>query len=135
MKRGVDDALIAQVESELRRVMSIPSPQHAPAVPPVPVAALNIPQTGHIASAVVSAAPIPSPAPAPIQITPQMQADYVAFIGSTSNAIHAGKLTEQELLQCLASVGVDSLPLLGARLDLLASVAGMVNGIIAGRSV
>jgi len=120
-KRGVDDALIAQVESELRRVMAIPSPQHAPiAQPPAIVASPT--------------AAIP-PAPAPIQITPQMQADYVSFIGSTSNAIHAGKLTEQELFQCLASVGVDSLPLLGARLDLLTSVARMVNGIIAGHSV
>jgi len=128
-RRGVEDVTIAQVESELRRLMAIPSPQHGPAAPVV-VSTVAAP------AAFIPIPPAPAPAaPSPIQITPQMQADYVSFIGSTSNGIHAGKLTEQELLQCLASVGVDSLPLLGARLDLLPSVAGMVNGIIAGRSV
>lgn len=132
MKRGVEDALIAQVESELRRVMAIPSPQHAPIAAQPPMVASSVQTT--VASPTAAINPVPSPAPAPIQITPQMQAEYVAFIGSTSNAIHAGKLTEQELLQCLASVGVESLPLLGARLDLLPAIAGIVNGIIAGRS-
>lgn len=130
MKRGVADVTVTQIESELRHLMAIPSPQHALIAAQPPMAASSVKTT--VAS---PAAVIPSPPPAPIQVTAQMQSDYVAFIGTTSIAIQTGKLTEQELLQCLASVGISSLPLLGTRLDLLPSLAGVVNGIIAGRSV
>jgi hypothetical protein len=118
-KRGVDPILVRKIEGELRGVMAIPAPA------PVPAATQAV---------LIPPAPPAVPVPAPVQITPQMQADFVALVGRASSAMNAGKITEAEVNQCAQSAGVPSLPLLGSRLDLLPQVAAMIDGIIAGRS-
>ena len=111
-KRGVDPALVATVEAELRQVMGA-----APAVPLAPVAP-----------------PPPAPLAAPVGEVPQdARAQFVGLVGRASAAIQAGKVTQAEITQCCAAAGVPALPLLANRLDLVAQVAAQVDAMIAAR--
>lgn len=119
-KRGVDPALVAQVEAELRQVMGAPSsPLVASTVPSAP--------TPPLATAVVP------PPPAPAEVGQDPRAQFVALIGRASSAIQAGKVTQEEINQACQAVGVPALPLLANRLDLVATVAASIDAIIASR--
>lgn len=104
MKRGITDTLIAQVTVELQRLMAIPSP-----------------------------AAVPAP-PAPVQTDSNAQENFVALIQRASIAVSQGKITQAQLQKCCDAVGIPSIPMLGARLDLVPQVANLVDGIIAGQS-
>jgi len=112
-KRGVDPALVAAVEAELRQVMGVtPAAPLAPAVP--------APQ--------VTAPPAPAVAPAA-----DARAQFVALVGRASAAIQGQKVTQAEVNQCCADVGVPALPLLANRLDLVAQVAAHIDALIEAR--
>lgn len=110
-KRGLDDAALAQVEAELKALMAIPSagPQLVPAPP--------------------AAIPPPPGAPDPFK-------GFIALMGRASAAMQAKKITEDEIKKCCSSIdpSLVALPLLANRLDLVAPVAALIDGIIAGRS-
>lgn len=147
-KRGVDPALVATVEAELRQVMGAAS-----AVPLAPVAPIPAPQaatvtmpTAGVASSAVAvpapptapvapvAPPPPAPLAAPVGEVPQdARAQFVGLVGRASAAIQAGKVTQAEITQCCAAAGVPALPLLANRLDLVAQVATQVDAMIAAR--
>ena len=112
-KRAISDAFLQQVETELRSLMALPGPP----VPPPPPAAAS-----------------PVPAPPPAAVAPEMRQGFIDLVGATSAAIQAGKLSQDQLQRCLDAVGVGSIPLLGNRLDLVATVRSMVDGIVAGQS-
>lgn len=133
-KRGVDPALVAQVEAELRQVMgAAPAAPLAPAVPAPP-------PTAPIAPVVVSAPQVtapPAPAVAPAtpagEIPADARAQFVALVGRASAAIQGQKVTQAEVNQCCADAGVPALPLLANRLDLVAQVAAHIDALIAAR--
>lgn len=133
-KRGVSDVLVFEVEKELRSLMAIPSP--SPLAP-----AVAVPNTSGAFATTTDASPsavsnIPPPPPSNVVAIDEaaMRQQYVTLIGRTSAAIAQRKLTEEQLLKCLNAMGVATLPLLGARLDLVPSVMAMVDGLIAGQS-
>jgi hypothetical protein len=155
-KRGVDPALVATVEAELRQVMGA-APAAAPAVPmfidgkieyrPMPTppepgmflapgVAPHEVSTPALPTAPVApvAPPPPAPLAAPVGEVPQdARAQFVGLVGRASAAIQAGKVTQAEITQCCAAAGVPALPLLANRLDLVAQVAAQVDAMIAAR--
>lgn len=138
-KRNLDAALKAQVESELRQVMSAapipPAPGVAPSpaqpVAPVPPAPLAVP-TPPVAGAASSMPVAPNAAPAG-EVPQDARQQFVGLVGRASAAIQAGKVTQAEVTQICAAAGVPALPLLANRLDLVAHVAGQVDALIASR--
>jgi len=141
-KRGVDPALVATVEAELRQVMGAapaaplahaaiatvaagftPTPTSAPAVavPPPPVVG---------AAPTMPAAPNAAPAG---EVPADARAQFVALVGRASAAIQGQKVTQAEVNQCCADAGVPALPLLANRLDLVAQVAAHIDALIAAR--
>ena len=126
-KRGVEDALVSQVEGELKAVMGLPAP--AAQVPPPPPATVEV--TALPVTAEVPAPPATSAVPAP-----PAQSDRDAFIKlvtESSAAIVAGRLTQEELAAAVASVNVPSLPLLSNRPDLVPQVATFIDALLSGR--
>ena len=113
-KRGLDAAVLAQVERELKALMAIPAagPQLVPA-PPAPAAAVPPPPGG----------------PDPI-------AAFIGLMGRASAAMQAKKITQEEIQNCCKSIDPNlvALPLLASRTDLVPAVAALIDGIIAGRS-
>lgn len=148
-KRGVDPALLAQVEAELRQVMGATgaplAPVPTPAAPIAPVAA-SVPQvTAPPAPAVAPpAAPAPvagaaptmpaAPSAAPGEVSADARQQFVGLVGRASAAIQGGKVTQAEVNQCCSDSGIPALPLLANRLDLVASVAAKIDALIAARS-
>lgn len=141
-KRGVDPALVAQVEAELRQVMgAAPAAPLAPAAafPVQPAAPVTTPTAGPASSAVAVPAPPPAtpvvqPPPAPLGKVPaDARAMFVALVGRASAAIQGQKVTQAEVNQCCADAGVPALPLLANRLDLVAQVAAHIDALIAAR--
>lgn len=117
-KRGVDDAKVAEVEGQLKQLMSLPTPAvtAVPSIVPAPTP--------------IAVVPAP-PAPAPTVIDGRQA--FVNLIGRVSSAIQAQKITQAEVLQECEKVGVPSLPLLANRLDLVPQVAMSVEAIIVSR--
>ena len=113
-KRGLDPAVLANVETELKALMAIPAagPQLVPAPPP-PAAAVPPPPGG----------------PDPI-------AAFIGLMGRASAAMQAKKITQEEIQNCCKSIdpSLIALPLLASRTDLVPAVAALIDGIIAGRS-
>jgi len=117
-KRGVDDALIAGVEAELRKLMAIPAP-------PSPMPALT-------PGAMIP--PPPPVAPAPAAPTADAQAEYVALVMQVAALIGQNKINNDQLQRCFAAVGITQMQDLGIRLDLLPTLRGMIDGIVAGQN-
>lgn len=113
-KRGLGDAVLAEVEAELKALMMIPSagPQLVP-TPPPPAAAVPPPPGG----------------------ANQLDA-FIGLMGRASAAMQAKKITEDEIKKCCGTIdsSLVALPLLANRLDLVPTVAALIDGIIAGRS-
>lgn len=113
--RGTDPAYITQVENELRAAMAAPAPLApaatvaAPPTVPVPVAPAD---TG---------APTVSPSKDP----------FVEFMTRVATASVAGHVTQAEVTEAVRSVGIESLPGLHNRPDLLPTVAAAVEARIA----
>lgn len=148
-KRGVDPALVASVEAELRQVMGATGaplvPSTAP-IAPTPPLAPAAPVTANLPTASVSQPVAVPPPPVPVVgAEPTMQAApnvaptldprqmFVALVGRASAAIQAGKVTQDEINQACQAAGVPALPLLANRLDLVGTVAASVDAIIASR--
>jgi hypothetical protein len=115
LKRGLQKDHLDKVTAELRQVMAIPSPAPGPQLVPPPPAA------------------VPAPPP-PVADEVSMRQKYIDLFGRISAAMSAGKLTQTQLDTCLQSISVPSLPLLGARLDLVPQACALIDGVIAGAS-
>lgn len=111
-KRGVDDALVAQVESQLKQLMAVPTPE---------------------ASSTAPVAVVPPPPPTPIaEVTDGRQA-FINLVSRVSAAIPAKKITMDEVLKACNDAGVPTLPLLANRADLIPQVAMTIEALIASR--
>jgi hypothetical protein len=123
LKRGLQKDHLDKVTAELRQVMAIPSPAPGPQlVPPPPAAIAHAPQSAVLAP------------PPPVADEVSMRQKYIDLFGRISAAMSAGKLTQAQLDTCLQSISVPSLPLLGARLDLVPQACALIDGVIAGAS-
>lgn len=141
-KRGVDDALVLQVNNELRQLMAVPGPlPHAPATATMHL----VPQAEHVtiptAGAAFSGVPAPAsgpnlaaPPPPSHSAAPDGRQMFVGLIGRASAALQANKLTQAEVSEICARHGVAALPLLASRLDLVPNIAAEIDALIATRS-
>lgn len=111
-KRGVDDALVAQVEAELIQAM-----QASPANPvePAPVA-----ETASPAPAPVEPAPVAQPAAQPAAAT---ATGGVTTFPELMAAITSKGIDQATVLAAVNKQGLQALPLLAARPDLIPAVA------------
>jgi hypothetical protein len=115
-KRGVDEAVVTQVEGELKALMRIPAPVSATVQNSIPIPPVTI----------MTSVPAPPPPPA----VDDRQA-FVNLITLASQAIGAKTLTQEQLTAAVVAAGVPSLPLLGNRLDLVPQVASTIQALIA----
>lgn len=100
-KRGLNDAaFVARVQADLRALMAAPVPPSMPALPPLPAPSAD------------AATPAPAEAPA----GPHNFATLMVAVGPH---LQSGRVTQQMLGDACRSVGVQSLPLLSARPDLV----------------
>lgn len=108
-KRGVEAEFVAEVEAELRAAMAVPTP------PPVTTSAPTLP-------------PVTTPVPTPPLVTTPASTAAQPDSGITTlpelmkAATGAGK-TPEEMIAAANKVGLASVPLLGARPDLIPTVA------------
>lgn len=130
-RRNLDAAMITTVEAELRQVMGAPTAPLAPSIAPIvptPPPVMVAPVIANSPTVSESAAAVAPPAP-PADARQQ----FVALVGRAAAALQAGKLTQAEVTQCCADVGIPALPLLANRLDLVATVAARIDAIIEAR--
>lgn len=102
-KRGVDDALFAQVEGELKALMGIPSP--AP-VPPPP------------------AVPVPPPPAVPVD-----KNLFISLVQLATDVLGSQKITQAQFDECITREGVPSFAMLANRLDLVPQVIANVKAL------
>ena len=137
-KRGCDESVITQVESEMRAAMT------APAVAPAPAGGVGTPWP-FPAEPVVVAPPPPAPAPAavapppvvaPAPVAPvAVPAPPVAGAGMTYEQlmaalppkIVAGEITATSLQQACETFGIPSIAALSTRPDLVHAIAAMLG--------
>ena len=106
IKRGVDKSLVDQVTIELKKLMALPVP--------------------------VPAAPVAPPPPPANDV--DFRQKYIELFGRVSSAMANAKLSQEQLDKCLLSIGVQSLPLLAARMDLVPAAANLIDALIAGNN-
>lgn len=134
LRRGIDDATVASVTAELRAAMAAPTAT----APPLSVVAT----TGETATAHVAP---PPPPPAAVAPPPPPPATFVAPVpGLTPPPAGAGPMTFPQLMlritalppgpetqarvaQAVQSAGLPSLAMLGARADLVPTVAAALG--------
>lgn len=123
-RRGVDESVIAKVESDLRGVMAIPAP------PPGNVPATGASGTGvptpppaTIPPAPFTAPPAPGTIPTPPAGAAPKITGFAQLLPAVTNGIAAGTLTEAQVQAALQKAGVAVLPMLAPRPDLVAVVA------------
>jgi hypothetical protein len=123
-KRGVEDELVRQVEAELRLLMAVPSPAATPSV---------FAESDAAAAFTAPMPPVP-PATAPEFAPPATLGAVTPTSGIRTMAeltkaiIAAGLDMQTDVLPVLQSNGVQSLPLLGARSDLIPAIAAQLFG-------
>lgn len=137
-RRGVDDALVAQVEAELRGIAALPAPVApvAPVAPPAPPVVQAAP--------VAPVAPVAPPAPpAPMQVQAELPAIPAAVAPTTFAALcewmngpmltNPPKLTLEEVQAEVQKHGLPALPALAQRPDYVPVVFAGLNAIVASR--
>jgi len=129
-KRGVDDAVIAAVEAELRAAMAVPGPTAAAPVPP-PAGVPLPPAPATVPAGAVPIPPVPDiPAAAP---TPPVTAGPLTFpqlMQKVTGAISSGRLTQAQVTTCVQTTGLPSLALLASRPDLVAAAGAEIDRVL-----
>ena len=123
-KRGVEDELVRQVEAELRLLMAVPSPAATPSVFAESDAAAAF--TAPMPPVPLQAAQEFAPLATPSAVTPTSEIRTMAEL--TKAIIAAGLDMQTDVLPVLQLNGVQSLPLLGARSDLIPTIAARLFG-------
>jgi hypothetical protein len=121
-KRGLMEARVHEVERELRALMALPAPAAAPAVPPAPAPA----------PVVVPLPPAPAPAPAApeVPLPPAGSTEPTTFaelMSLLTPVLSSGRLTNADMFDTLKLCGLDSLPLLTHRPDMVPGFWSMVK--------
>jgi len=123
-KRGVDDATVALVEGELRRLMGI---EAAPGLlDSASVVRVDLASPAPIA---LVPSPLPPPPPPPAPVAEAVVADpYIALISRASELIGAKVVTMDQVNAAIVAAGGVSLPLMNSRPDLIPTVMQALNG-------
>lgn len=118
--RGIDPAVVSQVESELRQ---------ATGAPPIieetyeaPVAPVFKGSTAGVGSGGSSATFDPTLPPTN---------DFPALMAKATNAVHSGKLTQARLLEIIQSFGLPSVAVTSTRPDLIPAIMVKIDEAIA----
>lgn len=123
-KRGVDDALVAEVEAELRAAMSA-GPANPVVTEPAPA--------GNAAAAAVEPSPAPASPASPAAAQSASPAPAPAPAGGTTTfpalmaAITANGIDQAAVTAAVNAQGLQALPLLAARPDLIPAVAAALG--------
>lgn len=144
-RRGVDKAVVAQVEAELRAIMNIPAavippppppvnptfaaPVPPPPPPPAPVVAItNLPTATPIASIAAPTTPV---APLEVVIGPEPNA-YLNLIQLVTDVISKKMITRPQVDACITGVDPSlNLQLLSKRPDLIPQIAANIRTLVA----
>lgn len=118
-KRGVSDALVAEVESQLKQLMAIPSPATTIPNPPVIVA--------------TSGLGVVPPPPPPIVDQKEARAAFIHLVGRVSKAIGEKIITNEEVQAICVKRGIPSLQLVVNRFDLLPDIEMDIEALIISR--
>jgi hypothetical protein len=127
MKRGVDPAIVATVQAELRGAMAAPAP--ASFVPPVP-GVTAAPPAPPAPPAPAAAAPVPPAPPAPAAPAAPAAEGPMTFpvlMQRITTGVASGALNQQSVLAAVQGAGLASLPLLATRPDLVPTVAAALG--------
>ena len=137
-RRGVDEALVAQVEAEQRTVDGLPPPPVVAAVPvaqpvaipPVPVAVTVVPPP----PPVVAAAPVVPPAPV-VPVVPAPAMDFPGLCEWMNGPMLAvpPKLTLDEVNGVLKNHGFGNLPMLIGRPDYVPTIHAELQALVASK--
>lgn len=118
-KRGVEDKVIADVEGELRNLMAIPAPTGIVAPPPlVPAEVVIVPPS-------IAVAPVPPAIIAP-PANPSSE-PFPALMTKVASAIAARKLNQAQVIAIVQQQGVQSLPGLIQRPDLIPNIEALID--------
>jgi hypothetical protein len=118
-KRGVEAALVAQVQAELRAVMGAPSVPNAPttgAAPTPPIVTPPAPPAPPISPAGIAAPAPPTIPTAPIGV------DFPSLAKMVGELIPAGRLTNETLSAIVSKYGLPGFGLLFNRPDLVPAI-------------
>lgn len=141
-KRNVDDADFNRIEAQLRAAMTAPAvPMVTPALPPVPQ--VSLPPLPPVIPAIIPTLPeqpaqtvfntaLPPLTPAvevatPAIPTPPASMSFLQLVTAVTPLVQSGKLTQGELNEVLASVGITELRLLATRPDLVPQVENILR--------
>lgn len=120
------DAQVSAVEAELRAAMAVPSlAATVPNVTAAPIVAVSAPATPPASPAGPATTPTPPPAVAPAAAP--APAGSIVTMAQLMPAVTAAGITQPQLLAAVQGAGLQSIPLLGARPDLIPSVAAALG--------
>lgn len=109
-KKGVDQALVDQVEAELRGFAALAAPAPAPVAPPAPA----------------PAAPAPAAPPAPVAPAPSGLSPFTQLVVDTSKAINKKTLTPADVVTACNQVGLANMGELNAHPELIDTVRALL---------
>lgn len=136
-KRGVDAAVIAPIEAEIRATLAAPAVAVGGAAPafgahpfqqPAPVVAP--PVASPVPAAPVAAAPVAPPppaAPVAVPVAPATAMTYEALMASLPPKIVSGELTASQMQEACEQYGVASIAALAQRPDLVPFIAAALK--------
>lgn len=149
--RGVEAALITDVERELRALMSIPTPATNANAPTPLLAAVAVHSPAHTMTSPETVVPPPPPLqpagtvsdpsaptgntvdtpPASIAPTASPSSDFPSLMKRVTEALAAGKLTEHQVLAACTAHKIQAIPALIQRPDLIPLVSEEIEKVIA----
>jgi hypothetical protein len=139
-KRGVDKDFVAQVEAELRAAMAVPTPNEqpapvvaspttTPAIAPIVDAVPNVAATAAATVTPQAGSPTPNVTTPTVAVTPALHATapgITTLPALMAAATGAGK-TQADMQAAAVAAGLASVALLGARPDLIPTVAASLG--------
>jgi hypothetical protein len=115
-KRGVDESVVKTIEAQLSAVMAIPSSSPAPAASvPAPPSIPTPPASPTVAPTATTASP----------------SSFAGFMQKVLRLTQVDKtLTQEQLTAILVSKGIDSLPALAPRPDLIPEIDALIDATV-----
>lgn len=114
LKRGLESDYVEEVKAELKKVMNIPAEPAATTPPPPAVNAFSVATVNKLVEAGNGGSAIPAPPAA---------SEGITTLAQLMKAITTNKLDGQFVKDVLAQFDIPGLPVLGARQDLIPTVA------------
>ena len=112
--RGIQDVVVQKVESELRQALGAPP---APTVKPHDTDAFRETDVATVEEEVP---------------TPPIANDFPAFMSKITAAVSMGRLRQSRLIQIVQSFGLQSVPTVSTRLDLLPAINAAIDAELRG---